>query len=1083
VIARPLLLALLGLLAGCEWVRLPTDGDAHDADDDGYDSEHDCDDFNENAHPGAPETCNGVDNDCSGDEDDATDAPIWYPDADGDGFGDAGGWRTACDQPAGYVANAGDCNDADPAWVPGALEDDCSDPADYNCDGFSSFVDSDGDGWAGCEDCDDTRAVVSPGAPELCDGVDDDCDGVLDEDLPGRPWYADADGDGWGDPALSISACGRPDGFSADGTDCDDADPVRHPDASELCDGVDDDCDGTVDEEDPFGSDRWYADADGDGFGDPDDWAASCTAVEGRLADGTDCDDTDPAVSPIAAEHCDGIDENCNGTLDDGAAERTTWYADTDGDGYGDAARTLDACVMPPGYAAAATDCDDADATVHPDGIERCGGGDEDCDGLLDEAGATGGPAWYADGDGDGWGDASDSITACTEPAGYVASAGDCDDADAAFHPGAFEIDCDDPNDYNCDGSTGYADVDRDGWEACEDCDDSAAAINPTAAEICDAIDDDCDGTIDLGATDGTDWWPDADADGYGDASRALVACVGPGGWIGVGDDCDDADAAVNPAATEACGTAYDDDCDGVANGEGADGCADWYVDADEDGYGAEGGACLCVATAPYTTAIGEDCDDADASVNPDGTEVCGDGVDDDCDGLATGCGLAGLEPLADAESKLVGQDPSEAFGAALAAAGDEDGDGYADLFVGATGGDDGGVDAGDVHLFAGPLPALGSTLDAIATFYGEAAGDAAGDAVTAGDYDGDGLVDLVVGASLEDSGGRNAGAAYLVLGPLPVRLGLAAADGKRTGTDVADCAGSALATFGGAADSDMLAIGAYRESLVSGRAGVVYVYDTAPTGTASVADATATLVGESSLDFFGQALAGVGDTDGDGLDDLAVGAYGTDLGDPMAGTAYLFRAPIVGTVAASAADARRYGGERSSWAGFGVSNGGDVDGDGLSDFFVGAIGVDGVGNYAGAAYLVSGPATGDAVLGADATLLGVAGYEHVGRALVVGDFDSDDYADVAIAGDGVSYGTAGAVWVAYGPLSGVTSVDDLDTLATGEARYDHAGLALAAPGDTDGDGYVDLAVGAAENDTSNTDAGAIYLLTGGPGF
>ncbi|MFN7143361.1 MAG: putative metal-binding motif-containing protein, partial [Myxococcota bacterium] len=181
-------LLLLLALAGCEWVRLPVDDAVYDADGDGYTSLDDCDDFNENVHPGAEEACNGVDNDCSGSEEDAADAGLWYPDLDGDGYGDPGAALRACEVPLGYTDLAWDCDDGDASVNPGAVEGDCGDARDYNCDGLPSSWDSDLDGSPGCEDCDDADPTTFPGATETCDGRDEDCDGEVDEGLTGTTW-------------------------------------------------------------------------------------------------------------------------------------------------------------------------------------------------------------------------------------------------------------------------------------------------------------------------------------------------------------------------------------------------------------------------------------------------------------------------------------------------------------------------------------------------------------------------------------------------------------------------------------------------------------------------------------------------------------------------------------------------------------------------------------------------------------------------------------------------------------------------------------------------------------------------------
>ena len=165
--------------------------------------------------------------------------------------------------------------------------------------------------------------------------------------------------------------------------DCDDTDGSIYPGAPELCDGKDNNCNGEIDEPGAEGETRWYADTDGDGYGDPDNSIVSCEQPDGYVADNTDCDDTNEAVNPGAIEICNGIDDDCDGIIDADAAEATTWYVDTDGDGYGDTPVTD--CKQPTGTVPEGGDCDDADASVHPGADEVCDDEiDNDCDGLVD---------------------------------------------------------------------------------------------------------------------------------------------------------------------------------------------------------------------------------------------------------------------------------------------------------------------------------------------------------------------------------------------------------------------------------------------------------------------------------------------------------------------------------------------------------------------------------------------------------------------------------------------------------------------------------------------------------------------------
>ena len=361
-----------------------------DLDGDGFSSSEDCNDRDADSFPGAIEVCDGADNDCDGETDEDVQA-TFYMDADGDGWGDEDNTREACEAPtAAHVLRSGDCDDDNALAFPGSTqEESCSDPTDYDCDGEVEYEDADGDGWAACEDCDDADAAVNPDATEICDEVDNDCDDLVDDE----------------DTSLDSST-------------------------------------GT----------EWYVDADGDGFGDPDDSAWTCELPEGYVADATDCDDTEALSNPDETEVCDAIDNDCDGSTDeDDAADALIWFADIDGDGYGDASSTTPACEQPTGYVSDDTDCDDGEALVNPGEDEVCDEIDNDCDGTTDEGDATDASTWYADGDGDGYGDASSSVDACEQPSGYVADDTDCDDGEATTYLGADET-CSDSVDNDCDG-------------------------------------------------------------------------------------------------------------------------------------------------------------------------------------------------------------------------------------------------------------------------------------------------------------------------------------------------------------------------------------------------------------------------------------------------------------------------------------------------------------------------------------------------------------------------------------------------------------------------------------------------------
>ncbi|MFT4621418.1 MAG: putative outer membrane repeat protein [Myxococcota bacterium] len=389
-----------------------------DADGDGFVLLFDCDDTRAEAFPGADETCNDADDDCDGEVDeDAVDAPTWYVDGDGDGFGDAMG-PVQCDAPPGHSDLPGDCDDGEPE--------------------------------------------VNPDADERCNARDDDCDLEIDEEgaVDAPPRYADVDGDTWGDVAVVRYTCGPLDGHVDRPGDCDDGEVEVSPDAEERCNERDDDCDGEIDGPLSVDALTWYADADADGHGDPEAPAVDCDAPDGHLSSSDDCDDTRPDVSPSAVELCNGVDDDCDLETDEpDAADAPTWHPDGDGDGFGDTEVSVVACEGPTDHVLDGTDCADDAPTVFPGSVEVCDGLDNDCEGTVDGPVAVDAVPHWPDADGDGWGVDGATEMACESPPGFADQLGDCDDTRAGVNPDATEINGNGIDD-DCDGLDGVGDTD-----------------------------------------------------------------------------------------------------------------------------------------------------------------------------------------------------------------------------------------------------------------------------------------------------------------------------------------------------------------------------------------------------------------------------------------------------------------------------------------------------------------------------------------------------------------------------------------------------------------------------------------------
>ena len=718
----------------------------------------DCVDFNAAIHPDAVEQCNSADDDCDGLVDDDVAVFDLYPDVDGDSFPpDTPSVQSGCQVPPGFTtprdadgdgAPDFDCDDSSTVAFPGATER-CN-GQDDDCDLVIDEIDLDEDGFFGCplsanRDCDDTEAGVYPGAAEDCDGVDQNCNTLIDEGVLGT-FFRDDDQDGWGQAASSTSACTAPAGFVARVGDCADRNPAVNPDAAELCNGADDDCDDVAD--DGLALRDSYPDRDGDGFpatgsqavqgclipagfvaladrdsdGEPE-WdcddslalsfpgaAERCNASDDdcdalvdeidadndgfygcALVANRDCDDGDASIRPSALETCDGVDQDCDGQVDESVL--TTWYRDNDGDGYGQDAANSDSCTAPAGFVAAGGDCVDYNTAIHPDASEACNGADDDCNGVADDALPV--LDLYPDSDGDGVPPETTNVqNDCRVPLGFTTAVDldsdgepdwDCDDLDAGAFPGSTER-CNGADD-DCNLLVDEVDADEDGYSGCltavrRDCDDASALVSPGAAEVCDGADQNCNSLVDEGVL--QTFFRDNDGDGYGQDAASVSACAAPVGYATRAGDCVDFNVAIRPGASEACNEA-DDDCNGLVD----DGLTllNIYPDLDGDGFASSAVNQRQKCDVPLGFAISRDtdnngspnwdCDDLDTLSYPGAREICGDGVDNGCVGVAdrlcfTDCDGVWPYSLPVSESYLDHITPA-----------DLDGDGESEILVG----------------------------------------------------------------------------------------------------------------------------------------------------------------------------------------------------------------------------------------------------------------------------------------------------------------------------------------------------------------------------------------------------------------
>ncbi len=517
-----------------------------------------------------------------------------------------------------------------PAMIPTSPSTDTCAPADFCQDGDGDTFGR-GPACAGI-DCDDTNARLNTVTVELCDNRDNDCDGRADEQVA-------TDGDSCDTGLLGVCQNGTL--TCVRGTN--NCTPLQAA-GTESCNGLDDDCDGETDEDTDGGalSAQCYSGTAGTaGIG-------ICQYGLRYCAGGT-FDACDGEVLP-ATEVCNGLDDNCNGIVDDGFTI-AVYFHDGDGDGFGDIADPgIRTCNRPPSSATVTGDCNDDNPDIHPGATEIPGDDiDSNCDGNE---------LCFADFDDDGVRTSTSTPVATTNCilAGYANAAmpgGDCDDTRPSVYPGATEVVAD-GRDNDCDGAElCFTDADSDGFRSeatissvnlsCADageassaaplgdCDDNNSSRHPGVSDTCDEIDNDCDGLVDEDVSVLT--FPDLDRDGYGDATAVGVfACLLVPGLSTNNLDCNDAVSAAFPGGVEITGDGIDGDCDTTEY------C---YRDQDRDGYRSDTATilsftdtdCNDVGEALSTMQAG-DCNDQTNALNPGRPELCRDGFDNNCNGV-----------------------------------------------------------------------------------------------------------------------------------------------------------------------------------------------------------------------------------------------------------------------------------------------------------------------------------------------------------------------------------------------------------------------------------------------------------------
>ncbi|MFQ6093336.1 MAG: putative Ig domain-containing protein [bacterium] len=458
---------------------------------------------------------------------------------------------------------------------------------------------------------------------------------------------------------------------------------------------------------------------------------------------------------------------------------------------------------------------------------------------------------------------------------------------------------------------------------------------------------------------------------------------------------------------------------------------------------------------------------------------------------------------LSQVHASFVGENGDDRLGVSVSLAADINGDGYNDVFISAVRNDYGGSNAGQIYLILGKSSGWAMRTDmstADASFIGENAGDYVGDVYNAGDVNGDGYDDFLIGNPIDSYGGHWAGQTYLILGKpsgWEMHMNLSEADASFVGEEEYDMSGGYGTGVSGAGDVngdgyDDILIGAYGNPYGGNLAGQTYLIFGKPDGwqmRMDLSEADASFVGENGWDFSGSGVSIAGDVNGDGYDDILIGAPVNGYGAGDAGQTYLILGKSDGwamRTPLSAADASFVGENEGDISGHTVAGAGDVNGDGYNDILICANWSSAGADTAGQVYLILGKPSGWAMRTslseADVSFIGEKEGDRAGfRASGAGDVNGDGYDDILIVAIWNDEGgsRAGQVYLILGKPSGWamrTPLWEADVSFIGEEAYDQAGWSISGGGDFNGDGYDDILIGAADNDFGGEDAGQAYL-------